>query len=606
MKIEQKDALNHKQRKKRNEKKGNFFKKRNKSAFTGIRLFSNLPIGMKYLIIFLFSVVLFLAATTIVFVQLSTAKKDVQSIIHDSDIANSITEMALLVEQQHAAISSYAIVGNDRHIESYDRMAEKMDDIFNKLDDVFIGSEEEFTYGAIKMNVETINSLFHDRLIPKKRNNESIVATQIEIDTMKDALMNLISELIKSFSVEQQKSINNVNASMDRSISYLIGINIVSIVLGLITLMSISRIMSNHLKQVVNATIQIANGDLTREPLPYDGKDEIGLLSNAVNVLQQNMKEIIKKVKDASQAVTSSSELLMHASREVKEGSRQMVVTMDELASGAEAQANSASDLSEKMNVFVGSVQRSQADGEAVVKSSQQVLQLTKQGSALMQESVRQMSEIDHMVSESVEKVLGLDQKSEQISHLVDVVKDIADQTNLLALNAAIEAARAGEHGRGFAVVAEEVRKLAEEVAASVTEITNIVTAIQRETNEVVTTLNNGYKQVQQGTEQIEKTGQSFKTIEYFIQSMVESIDTVAGRLKEISDESEKMNVLITDIAAVSEEAAAGVEQSSAATQQTSSAMDEISEQAEQLAELAELLEREINVFKLESDRKSA
>ncbi len=222
MKIEQKDALNHKQRKKRNEKKGNFFKKRNKSAFTGIRLFSNLPIGMKYLIIFLFSVVLFLAATTIVFVQLSTAKKDVQSIIHDSDIANSITEMALLVEQQHAAISSYAIVGNDRHIESYDRMAEKMDDIFNKLDDVFIGSEEEFTYGAIKMNVETINSLFHDRLIPKKRNNESIVATQIEIDTMKDALMNLISELIKSFSVEQQKSINNVNASMDRSISYLI------------------------------------------------------------------------------------------------------------------------------------------------------------------------------------------------------------------------------------------------------------------------------------------------------------------------------------------------------------------------------------------------
>src|SRR5690606_7972636 len=335
-------------------------------------------------------------------------------------------------------------------------------------------------------------------------------------------------------------------------------------------------------------------------------KDEIGLLSNAVNVLQQNMKEIIQKVKDASQAVTSSSELLMHASREVKEGSRQMVVTMDELASGAEAQANSASDLSEKMNVFVGSVQRSQADGEAVVKSSQQVLQLTKQGSALMQESVRQMSEIDHMVSESVEKVLGLDQKSEQISHLVDVVKDIADQTNLLALNAAIEAARAGEHGRGFAVVAEEVRKLAEEVAASVTEITNIVTAIQRETNEVVTTLNNGYKQVQQGTEQIEKTGQSFKTIEYFIQSMVESIDTVAGRLKEIRDESEKMNVLITDIAAVSEEAAAGVEQSSAATQQTSSAMDEISEQAEQLAELAELLEREINVFKLESDRKSA
>src|SRR5690606_28008384 len=192
---------------------------------------------------------------------------------------------------------------------------------------------------------------------------------------------------------------------------------------------------------------------------------------------------------------------------------RQMVVTMDELASGAEAQANSASDLSEKMNVFVGSVQRSQADGEAVVKSSQQVLQLTKQGSALMQESVRQMSEIDHMVSESVEKVLGLDQKSEQISHLVDVVKDIADQTNLLALNAAIEAARAGAHGRGFAVVADEVRKLAERTSGATAEIQQLIEGLQQAARQSVEAMRTEVEHARSNASQAEAAEIAIKQI---------------------------------------------------------------------------------------------
>lgn len=574
-------------------------KQTGKTSFHTIPIFNNIPIGMKYLGIFLFSVALFIAATVIVFVQLTTAKEDVLLIIQNSDTANSLTEMALIVEQQHSAITSYTIVGNERHIEAYDRMAEDLQVILKKLDLVFVDGDNKNTYNTIKMNVESIDDLVYNELVPLKQNDQDVYATQIEIDTLKAALTNLINDLHKNFSVEQETSIMNVNDSMNLSITFLIAINIVSIILGLITLLVINRFISNNLKQVVDETLKIADGDLTLKPLPYEGNDEIGLLSYAINTLNRNMKEIIENVKNAANAVSSSSELLKFASREVKEGSHQMVITMDELASGAETQANNASNLSEKMNQFVSSVKQSQEDGEAILQSSKQVLVLTKEGAKLMNESVDQMNAIDEMVAQSVEKVTGLDEKSEQISHLVDVVKDIADQTNLLALNAAIEAARAGEHGRGFVIVAEEVRKLSEEVAESVKEITNIVTTIQEETHEVVTTLNNGYVRVKQGAEQIQKTGASFKTIEYFIQSMVESIGSVAGRLKDIAESSEQMNVLITDIASVSEEAAAGIEESSASTQQTSNAMDEISNNAEHLATLAEQLNKEINVFKI-------
>lgn len=421
----------------------------------------------------------------------------------------------------------------------------------------------------------------------------------LDAKTIMDDIKTEVKELAVNREFMMQDKGQKIYQFGTSTIIFVMIISTIVLIIGILIAIFTSRSISNPIKIVKARMLEIADGDLTSEPIDTNKRDEIAELIHATNVMSTNSNKLLQKIAMVSGTVAGQSNQLTQSAEEVKLGSEQIAITMEELATGSETQANSASNVAELIGEFTTRIEQANENGQEVRQHSQEVLSLTNTGSMLMQSSSEQMKKIDEIVHLAVEKMANLDQQSKQISELVEVIKRIADQTNLLALNAAIEAARAGEQGKGFAVVADEVRKLAEEVSLSVNDITGIVSTIQVESQDVADSLNASYQEVEQGTAQINQTGETFTQISTAVSSVVEHIQTLYDHLTEITTSSQQMNGAIEEIASVSEEAAAGVEETAASAQQMSSSMEEVASSSDSLAESADELNQLLNNFKL-------
>ena len=153
---------------------------------------------------------------------------------------------------------------------------------------------------------------------------------------------------------------------------------------------------------------------------------------------------------------------------DVEGGAKGLMVSSDALADAAKRSADRAGEQSVTVEQSAQALVR-------LAESVQQTATMAHDADAGMSSNRREAEQGGVILARAVEAMQRIEDSSNQISRISEVMEDIAFQTNLLALNAGVEAARAGEAGKGFAVVATEVRALAQRASTSAKEIRTLV-----------------------------------------------------------------------------------------------------------------------------------
>jgi len=345
---------------------------------------------------------------------------------------------------------------------------------------------------------------------------------------------------VQSTALEQQKFVIVVTQRVDLFKKLLIGVSLAIITLVLFLTITTTVCIVRSLARLNGSIVSIAEtGNFTHKAL-IKNDDEFAVTINAFNKLLDSFSRILAKVSESSGKLTGTSKELTYTAQAIHSTTQEQSVSVGQVAAAAV-----------EMSQTIAMISRNTAK---IAQSATEARQLAVSGADVVSQTGLEVQEIARAVQESTKVMQSLNERSQQVGEIVDVIIGITDQTNLLALNAAIEAARAGDHGRGFAVVANEVRKLANSTAEATIGITERVKAIQADAGQAVTAMNKSLERVRRGVEHAGQAGDSLRQIVQSVTSLQGMSGEIATATVELTSTAEQISTDIVAIELVSEE----------------------------------------------------
>jgi len=306
---------------------------------------------------------------------------------------------------------------------------------------------------------------------------------------------------------------------------------------------------SIEIKQI-GSKLAVVDGKID---LTYRQENAESEFANDFNNFMQHTHQMMIEVSNAAATINSSSADM----NSVADNTRQ--ITNDQ-----QQQIDQVATAINEMTATVQEVARNTSEAaEAAVKADEEA----DNGRAIVNQTLQSIRSLETTVSNATNVISTLDQDSQNIGTVLDVIKGIAEQTNLLALNAAIEAARAGEQGRGFAVVADEVRTLASRTQESTREIEETIAKLQAGAQNAVQAMTDGQEQTSLTVQKTNEVSQSLDSIAQavgIIKDMNQQVATAGEEQSAVSNEINQNISRISELAYSSSEGAERTAHSSA------------------------------------------
>lgn len=363
--------------------------------------------------------------------------------------------------------------------------------------------------------------------------NDSNTKINHVLDQESQTMLNSLKSGFSQVNQENETSTHHVLTKVEQSSSDLLATLSIMMIIGtllvliLISLFFILKIIRPiHKLNVAMKELGEGSGNLSFR-LPEHGNNELSKLAigfnQFVNKIESLVAELAVKTSSLDELVIYVSDSAQHSSAGMtkqQQETNQVISTVNNLTS-------LVNDVTEKTAL--------------AAESAKDADKLAEQSINVVNKTVEQIKALAQAVEKAGQVVQRVEEDTNLISTVLDVIRGIAEQTNLLALNAAIEAARAGEQGRGFAVVADEVRTLAQRSHESTEEIQDMINNLQAGVNEAVKVMSESQSHAIEGVSDAKQTGNTLAEIK-------KSIDMISDMNTQIAEASTQQQSLTEEV----------------------------------------------------------
>ena len=294
--------------------------------------------------------------------------------------------------------------------------------------------------------------------------------------------------------------------------------------------------------QLLEEMSTLAEGDLTIRATVTESIT--GAIADSVNYAVEALRILVTKINN------TSGELTRSANKADK--------NIQLLAQASQSQTQKINASSESIAALIASIQKVSKDASSSAEVAQKSLEISHAGAETVRNTIAGMTAIREQIQSTSKRIKRLSESSQEISHIVHVMNDIAEQTNILALNAAIQAsaAKSQNNSQNFSALSDEVQQLSQDAAEATRKIEVLVRAIIADTEEAVSSMELTTANVVEGTRNAEQAKKSLAEIENVSNQLARLIENISVASIKQSDSAEQISEAMDAIQSITKQTA--------------------------------------------------